>query len=82
MKLQKSLNEAIRVSRDEMGKSAEMVYNKRRADIEKQIKALPKALKTLDALQRKNPTDWGYAGSLGRFKEELEDIIYFMNDAR
>ena len=44
MKLQKSLNEAIRVSRDERGNSAEMVYNKRRADIEKQIKALPKAL--------------------------------------
>ena len=44
MKLQKSLNEAIRVSRDEMGKSSEIVYNIRRADIEKQIKALPKAL--------------------------------------
>ena len=76
------LNEAIRVTKSEMGKSADNVYKLRRKDIEKQIKVLPKALKTIDALQKKNPTDWGYAGSLGRIKEELEDIIYFMNDQR
>ena len=73
------LQEAIKVTKSEMGKSAEIVYKQRRNDIEKQIKVLPKALKTIDALQKKNPKDWGYPASLGKVKEDLEDIIYFVN---
>ena len=76
------LNEAIQVTKSEMGQSADNVYKLRRKDIEKQIKVLPKALKTIDALQKKDPKNWGYPSSLGRVKEELEDIIYFMNDQR
>ena len=76
------LNEAIKVTKSEMGQSADNVYNLRKKDIEKQIKVLPKALKTIDALQKKNPKDWGYSASLGKIKEDLEDIIYFMNDQR
>ena len=76
------LQEAVKVTKSEMGKSADIVYKQRRNDIEKQIKVLPKALKTIDALQKKNPKDWGYAASLGKVKEDLEDIIYFMNDQR
>ena len=76
------LNEAIQVTKSEMGQSADNVYNLRKKDIEKQIKVLPKAMKAIDALQKKNPKDWGYPSSLGRVKEELEDIIYFMNDQR
>ena len=76
------LNEAIQVTKSEMGQSADNVYKLRRKDIDKQIKVLPKALKTIDALQKKNPKDWGYAASLGRVKEDLEEIIYFMNDQR
>ena len=76
------LNEAIQVTKSEMGQSADNVYNLRKKDIEKQIKVLPKALKTIDALQKKNPKDWGYSASLGKIKEDLEDIIYFMNDQR
>ena len=79
MQLQKLLNEAIHVTKDEMGKSAEIVYKQRRNDIEKQIKVLPKALKTIDALQKKNPTSWSYAGTLGKIKDDIEDIIYFVN---
>tara|TARA_B100000749_G_C18315823_1_gene418712 strand:- start:137 stop:385 length:249 start_codon:yes stop_codon:yes gene_type:complete len=80
MQLQKLLNEAIQVTKDEMGKSAEIVYKKRRADIEKQIRVLPKALKTIDALQKRNPTSWNYAGTLGKIKKDIEDIIYFVNN--
>ena len=76
------LNEAIQVTKSEMGQSADNVYKLRRKDIDKQIKALPKAMKAIDALQKKNPKDWGYAASLGRVKEDLEEIIYFMNDQR
>ena len=76
------LNEAIQVTKSEMGQSADNVYNLRKKDIEKQIKVLPKAMKAIDALQKKNPKDWGYPASLGRVKEELEEIIYFMNDQR
>ena len=76
------LNEAIQVTKSEMGQSADNVYNLRKKDIEKQIKVLPKALKTIDALQKKNPKDRGYSASLGKIKEDLEDIIYFMNDQR
>ena len=73
------LQEAIKVTKSEMGKSAEIVYKQRRNDIEKQIKVLPKDLKTIDALQKKNPTSWSYAGTLGKIKDDIEDIIYFVN---
>ena len=73
------LQEAIKVTKSEMGKSAEIVYKQRRNDIEKQIKVLPKALKTIDALQKKNSTSWSYVDTIGKIKEDLEDIIYFAN---
>ena len=46
------LNEAIQVTKSEMGQSADNVYNLRKKDIEKQIKVLPKAMKAIDALQK------------------------------
>ena len=73
------LQEAIKVTKSEMGKSAEIVYKQRRNDIEKQIKVLPKAMKPIDALQKKNSTSWSYVDTIGKIKEDLEDIIYFAN---
>ena len=73
------LQEAVKVTKSEMGKSADIVYKQRRNDIEKQIKVLPKAMKTIDALQKKNSTSWSYVDTIGKIKEDLEDIIYFAN---
>ena len=76
------LSEAIQVTKSEMGQSADLVYKKRRVDIEKQIKILPQAMKKIDALQKKDSESWAWAGSLGQIKEDLEKIIYHLQSMR
>ena len=58
------------------------VYKTRRDEIDKQIKALQAALKKMDAKQKKNPQNWGFAGNLGKISDDIKEMVRFASSSR
>ena len=58
------------------------MYKARRGEIDKQIKALQAALKKMDAQQKKNPQNWGFAGNLGEISNNIKEMVRFASSSR
>jgi len=58
------------------------VYKTRRGEIDKQIKALQAALKKMDTKQKKNPQNWGFAGSLGQISDNIKEMARFASSGK
>ena len=76
------LPEAIQIKKSEIADSAAGVYKTRRGEIDKQIKALQAALKKMDAQQKKNPQNWGFAGSLGQISDNIKEMVRFASSGK
>ena len=73
---------AIQIKKSEIADSAAGVYKARRGELDKQIKTLQASLKKMDAQQKKNPQDWGYAGTLGKIGEDMKEMIRFASSGK
>ena len=76
------LPEAIQIKKSELADSAAGVYKARRGEIDKQIKVLQAALKKMDAQQKKNPQNWGFAGNLGQIGDNIKEMVRFASSSR
>lgn len=58
--------------------TAKETYKKRRKEIDVLMAEIKKALKRHDLKFKKNETNWGYVGSLGRTKQDLKETLEFI----
>ena len=68
----KRLVEQVISEREE---GADKMYKDRRKEIDGMVKTLQASLKKMDAKQKKEPTNYGYAGSAGRLVDEMKDML-------
>ena len=68
----KRLVEQVISEREE---GADKMYKERRKEIDRLVKSLQTSLKKMDAKQKKEPTNYGYAGSAGRLVDEMKDML-------
>ena len=51
------------------------MYKERRKEIDRLVKSLQTSLKKMDAKQKKDPTNYVYAGSAGSLVDEMKDML-------
>ena len=61
-----------------MAASADREYKNRSGRVHHLLKELEKAMKDHDARQKKEPSNWGFAGNLGHVESELGDVLRFI----
>ena len=54
------------------------MYKDRRKEIDGMVKTLQASLKKMDAKQKKEPTNYGYAGNLSNIIDNMKDMIQFL----
>tara|TARA_R100001086_G_scaffold235601_1_gene158587 strand:+ start:203 stop:445 length:243 start_codon:yes stop_codon:yes gene_type:complete len=59
----------------EKEEGADKMYKERRKEIDRLVKSLQTSLKKMDAKQKKDPKNYGYAGSAGRLVDEMKDML-------
>lgn len=62
--------------------SVKQTYKNRQTEIKYQIKQLQTALIKHAEQFKKNDTNWGFAGDLGRVKEVLSELDGFMKSTK
>ena len=76
MKIRRSvLRRLVEEVVSEREEGADKMYKDRRREIDRMVKTLQASLKKMDAKQKKEPTNYGYAGSAGRLADEMKDLI-------
>ena len=76
MKIRRSiLRRLVEEVVSEREEGADKMYKERRKEIDRLVKNLQTSLKKMDAKQKKEPTNYGYAGSAGRLADEMKDLI-------
>ena len=60
--------------------TAKQQYDQTRSEINSLLMQLSELLKTKDKLAENDVNNWGYAGDLGYIKEQLTDIVNFLNN--
>ena len=73
-KLKRLVEEVI----SEREEGADKMYKDRRKEIDGMVKTLQASLKKMDAKQKKEPTNYGYAGNLGNIIDDMKDMIQFL----
>ena len=71
----KRLVEQVISEREE---GADKMYKERRKEIDRLVKSLQTSLKKMDAKQKKEPTNYGYAGNLSNIIDNRKDMIQFL----
>ena len=73
-KLKRLVEEVI----SEREEGADKMYKDRRKEIDGMVKTLQSSLKKMDAKQKKEPTNYGYAGNLSNIIDNMKDMIQFL----
>ena len=60
--------------------TAQETYATRRSDIARLLDVLEMELDKLDQEAKSKPTDWAFAGSLGKVREDLINTVGFMSN--
>ncbi len=71
---------ATRIAESKSDNNADQAYRSRLRETRKLLSDIEKALLTHEKRQKEDNKNWGFAGDLGRVKEDLTDTLKFLRN--
>jgi hypothetical protein len=71
---------ATRIAESKSDNNADQAYRSRLRETRRLLSDIEKALSTHEKEQKEDKGNWGFAGDLGRVKEDLTDILKFLRN--